>query len=54
MLKDKETLAMRTIALLMAPLFEAEQDRVARWVYDRYVLARVKLAQEETPARSER
>ena len=34
--KDAEVTAMQTIALVLAPLSQVEQDRVVRWAHDRY------------------
>jgi len=36
--KDAEVTAMQTVALVLAPLSQVEQERVARWAYDRYVV----------------
>ena len=35
--KDLEVTAMQTIALVLAPLSQAEKERVVRWAYDRYI-----------------
>lgn len=37
---DPEVNAMQTAALVLAPLSEAGKDRVVRWLYDRYILAK--------------
>jgi len=37
--KDPEATAMQTIALLLGPLAPVERDRIAHWVWDRYVSA---------------
>lgn len=38
--KDAESTAIQTIALVLAPLTEHERERIAHWMYDRYVVAK--------------
>jgi hypothetical protein len=44
--KDPETTAMQTIALLLAPLSPDERERIVRWADDRYVMPSRLMASE--------